>query len=105
MRSPSIGGKAPEFHRRLVFIATRGLMDAPVDRFDFIFHHNLFYLCLDLLMVLGGARDLMVDRRVHRVHKVYLYALPALIVAQNLAIYMWRINPFWWRAITQAILG
>jgi len=24
------------------------------------------------LMVLGGARDLIVGRRVHRVHKVYL---------------------------------
>lgn len=94
--------KRPEFHRRLVFIATCGLMDAPLGRFDFIFDHNLFYLCLDLLMVLGVARDLIVDRRVH---KVYLYALPALIVGQNLAIYMWRINPFWWRAITHAILG
>jgi hypothetical protein len=63
-------------------------MDAPVGRFDFIFDPNLFYLCLDLLMVLGGARELMVDRRVHLVHKVYLYALPALSVGQNLAIYM-----------------
>jgi len=43
-----------------------------------------------------------VDRRVH---KVYLYAPPALIVGQNLAIYMWRINPVWWQRITHAILG
>lgn len=94
--------KRPAFHRRLVFVATCGLMDAPVGRFDFVFDHNLFYLCLDLLMALGIARDLVVDRRVH---KVYFYALPALIVGQNLAIYMWRVDPFWWRTITHGILG
>jgi len=94
--------KRPEFHRRLLFIATCCLMDAPVGRFDFVFNHNLFYLCLDLLMVLGVVRDLVVDRRVH---KVYFYALPLLIVGQNLSIYMWRINPSWWRAITHRILA
>ncbi len=92
----------PDFHRRLLFIATCSLMDAPVGRFDFLFNHNLFYLCLDLLMGLGIVRDLIVDRRVH---KVYLYTLPAVIVGQNLAIYMWRINPAWWRGITHAIVG
>jgi FtsH-binding integral membrane protein len=93
---------APEFHRRLMFLATVGLMDAPVGRFDFLFNHNLFFLCLDLIMLLGVARDLIVDRRVH---KVYIYALPALIVGQNFAIYLWRINPAGWRAITHKILG
>ncbi|MGA7568282.1 MAG: hypothetical protein WBW53_19675 [Terriglobales bacterium] len=77
-------------------------MDAPIGRFDFLFNHSLFYLCLDLLIVLGVLRDLFVDGRVH---KVYLYALPLVIVGQNLAIYMWRINPLWWRTITHAILA
>jgi hypothetical protein len=94
--------KKPEFHRRLVFVATAGLMDAAVGRFDFVFNHNLYFVCLDLLILLGVLRDVVVDRRVH---KVYLYALPALIVAQNLAIYMYRIKPYWWRTITHAILG
>lgn len=93
---------SPEFHRRLLFIATVGLMDAAVGRFEFIFNHNLFFLCLDLLILLGVARDLIVDRRVH---KVYLYALPVLIVGQNLALYLWRINPSWWQDITHRITG
>ncbi|HTW31775.1 MAG TPA: hypothetical protein VMD76_08860 [Candidatus Sulfotelmatobacter sp.] len=46
-------------------------------------------------------RDLIVDRRVH---KLYLYALPVLLVGQNLAICMWSINPAWWQRITAAIL-
>jgi FtsH-binding integral membrane protein len=91
-----------EFHRRLMFVATCGLMDAPVARFDFLFNHNLFYVCLDLLIVLGVVRDLVVDRRVH---KVYRYVLPALIAGQSLSIYVWRINPPWWHTITHVILG
>ena len=94
--------KRPDFHRRLIFVATCGLIDAPVARFDFVFDHNLFFLCVDLLIVLGVVRDLVVDRRVH---KVYRYALTTLIAGQSLAIYMWRINPPWWRTITHAILG
>jgi hypothetical protein len=92
----------PELHRRLIFIATCGLMDAPVARFDYVFDHNLFFPCLDLLIVLGVGRDLLVDGRVH---KVYRYALPLLIVGQSLAIYMWRHNPSWWQGITRVIMG
>lgn len=91
----------PELHRRLIFIATCGLTDAGFGRFDYLFNHNLFYLCLDLLIVLGVARDLLVDRRVH---KAYVYALPVLIVGQWLSIYMWRGNPSWWQGITHAIM-
>lgn len=94
--------KRPELHRRLVFIATCALLDAPFGRFDYLFDHNLFYLCLDLVIVLGVARDLLVDGRVN---KVYRWALPLLIVGQSLAVYMWRINPSWWQGITHAILG
>jgi len=92
----------PELHRRLIFIATCGLMSAAFARFDYVFDHKLFYLCVDLVILLGVARDRLVDRRVHQ---VYFYALPLLIVGQNLAIYMWRHNPSWWQGITHLILG
>jgi hypothetical protein len=94
--------KKPEYHRRLVFIASCQLMDAAIGRFDFMFDHNLFFPALDLLITLGMARDWVVDGRVH---KVYRYALPALIVMQGLAVYAWRANPPWWAAITHTILG
>lgn len=94
--------KRPEFHRRLIFVATCVLLDAAFGRFDYLFDHNLFYACLDLVIVLGVARDLLVDGRVH---KVYRWALPLLIIGESLAVYMWRINPSWWQGITHAILG
>jgi len=94
--------KRPEYHRRLIFIATCGLMDAAIGRFDFWFNHSIFYVGLDCLILLGVMRDLIVDGRVH---KVYLYAIPALIVLQSVAVYAWKVNPAWWQAIAHPILG
>lgn len=94
--------KRPEYHRRLVFIATCVLMDAAIGRFDFWFNHNLFYPGLDLLIVLGMVRDWVVDGRVH---KVYVYALPPMIVLQSVTVYLWRANPAWWQGITRAIVA
>jgi len=48
------------------------------------------------------VRDLIVNRRIHQ---VYLYALPALIVAQSIAMYLFRAAPPQWLRITHAILG
>jgi hypothetical protein len=92
----------PEYHRRLIFIASCVLMDAAIGRFDFWYNHSIFYAGLDLLIVLGMLRDWVVDGRVH---KVYFYALPPMILLQSLAVYLWRVNPVWWQAITHAILG
>lgn len=94
--------KKPLYHRPLLFIATCHLMDAAVGRFDYIFNHALFYPVLDGLIVLGMVRDRIVDGRIN---KVYVYALPAIIVIQVFATYTWRVNPPWWAAITHAILG
>lgn len=94
--------KRPEYHRRLLFIATCCLMDAAIGRFDFWFDNRIFYVGLDLLIALGMVRDWIVDGRVH---KVYLYALPPMIALQSLAVYMWRVNPGWWQGITHAIMS
>ena len=94
--------KKPEYHRRLVFIATCLLMDAAIARFDFMFDNALFYPAVGCLILLGIGRDWLVDRRVH---KVYLYALPLLVVVQSLSVYAWKIDPKWWKGITQAIMG
>jgi len=94
--------KKPEYHRRLIFIATCQLMDAAIGRFDFMFYHSLFFPALDVLILLGIARDWVVDGRVH---KVYLYALPIMMVLQSFAVYAWRVNPGWWAGITHAVTG
>lgn len=92
----------PELHRRLLFIATCGLLDAAFGRFDYIFNHGLFFPCLDGVILLGVLRDLYVNRRIH---KVYLYALPPLIVVQAYVTYTWMSSSAWWVRIGNAILG
>jgi hypothetical protein len=94
--------RKPEFHRRLLFLASCALLDAPFGRFLYIFNHSLFYLCLDAVMLLGVARDLVVNRSVHKVYRV---AIPLLCAAQLVVIYLWRGSPAWWLGITKAILG
>ena len=92
----------PDYHRRLIVVATCGLLDAGIGRFDFWFNHSIFYIGVDLFIVAGMLRDLVVDGRIH---KVYLYALPVMIVGQGFVVYLWRVNPAWWQATTHAILG
>jgi hypothetical protein len=94
--------KRPEYHRRLVFIASCQLMQAAFVRFHYIGYHGLFYPALDVLIVGGMLRDFVVDGPVNR---VYLYVFPPMIVLQAWAMYLARVNPSWWRAATLAILG
>jgi hypothetical protein len=70
----------PDLHRRLMLIATCGLTAAAFVRFPPVFHPwPYFYVGVDSLIFLGVLRDVIVDRRIHA---VYLYMLPLLILAQ-----------------------
>ena len=94
--------KKPELHRRLMLIATCGLLDAAFGRIDYLFNNSLFFLCLDGVILLGAGRDLVVNRRIH---KVYLIALPVLMVCQGFVVYTLRSSSHWWIRIADAILG
>jgi hypothetical protein len=92
--------KKPEYHRRLVLIATCVLTAAGFGRFPMI-PHPWFYAGVDALILLGVARDLIVNRKIH---VVYRYALPALIVCQVFAIQIWLHHPAWWVKVSNAII-
>ena len=94
--------KRPQYHRRLVFMASCQLMQAAFVRLPYIGIHDLFYPALDVLIVAGMLRDVVVDGRVNR---VYVYVFPAMVVLQAWATYLERANPGWWKTATQAILG
>ncbi len=91
--------KKPEYHRRLVLIATCALTGAGFARFPMVPLH-WFDVGIDALILLGVARDLIVNRRIH---VVYRYALPVLIVCQIFAAQLWLQHPAWWMRITNAI--
>jgi hypothetical protein len=94
--------RKPELHRRLLFLGTCGLLDAAFGRYDYLFNHNICFVAVGAVMLLGVARDLLVERRVHIVYRV---ALPSYVVLQVIMIYLWRGAPAWWSHIGQAILG
>jgi hypothetical protein len=94
--------RKPELHRRLIFIATSVLLAAAFGRFPYLASHNIFYIGVDAVIFLGVIRDLLVNRRVHTIYRI---ALPALIVVQATAIYLFLGAPEWWVRVTHAIAG
>ena len=94
--------KKSEFHRRLILIASCALTAAAFGRFPpEILPHVVFYAGVDILILLGVVRDLIVNRRVHQ---VYLYALPAFIVAQIAVMHTYLHASPWWLKIAHSIL-
>ncbi len=94
--------RKPELHRRMMLLATCGLLDAAFGRVDFIFNNSLFFLCVDAVILLGVGRDLIVNRRMH---KVYLIGLPVMMICQAFVVYTLRSGSYWWVSIAHAILG
>lgn len=95
--------KQKEFHRRLILVASCALTAAAFGRFPpQILPPTIFYAGVDLLILLGVARDLIVNRRVH---PVYLYVLPIFIVGQTIATYTYLHASPYWLKIARSILG
>ena len=94
--------KKPELHRRFIFIATCGLLSAAFGRSQYLSDHNLFYAGVDAVILLGVVRDLLVNRRVHR---VYLISLPVLIACQAFVVHTYTSGAAWWLRIADRVLG
>jgi len=94
--------KQPEFHRRLMLMATCVLTSAAFARFPWeAFSDNWFYAGVDGLILLGVTRDLVVSRTVH---PAYRYALPALVAGQIFVVRTYLATPVWWMHAVNAIV-
>ena len=94
--------KKPEFHRRLMFAATCALTAASFGRFpERLLPHDFFYAGVDFLILFGVVRDVIVNRRVH---KIYYYVLPAFIVGQTIVMSTVIHNLPYWTRIAHSIL-
>ena len=93
--------KKPEYHRRLMLVATCALTAAAFGRLphSFLPVRALFYVGVDALILLGVARDLIVTRSVHR---VYLVALPLFMAGQTFVALSFTTS--WWYRIAKWIL-
>lgn len=102
--------KKPELHRRLLLLATCALTAAAFSRFPprmlpvlpGALEFACYYGGVDLLILMGVARDLIVDKRIHR---VYLYGLPAFIAGQTVVIFLYQYDWPLCVKITHAVVG
>jgi hypothetical protein len=77
--------KKPNYHRRLMFIASCAITAAAFGRFPLLAHKPLIiYPWVDLLIIFGVLRDLLADAKIN---VIYRYALPLLVAVQAFAIY------------------
>lgn len=92
--------KRPDFHRRLMLISTCALTEAAFGRIPSL--PSLFAPAgVDALILLGVVRDIIVERRIH---KVYLYTLPTMIFLQIIAEYTYVHQSSWWIEIGSYLL-
>lgn len=96
--------KRPEYHRRLMLIAACVLTAAAWGRMPGPSNvaYISFYSGVDALILMGVLRDLVVNRRVHA---VYLWVLPPLVLLQLGAIAIYVQKAAWWIPIGRAFIG
>lgn len=95
--------RKPEYHRRLMFLATCCLTAAAYPRMPMITVTAIrWYGGVDALIAVGVARDLLVERRVHRVYQVV--AVPLLAV-QTLTMATFLNRPGLWMAVANRLVG
>lgn len=94
--------RKPELHRRLFFLATVELTGAGFGRIDWLFTHNLMFFCADALMCTGILRDWIVDRRIHR---VYIVAIPVIVLWHGWVTWMYLHPPAWWVWLAHLWMG
>ena len=87
-------------HKRLLLICTCSMMGAAIARFPFVPGIPWAYAGVDLLILLGALRDYLAERRVHA---VYCWALPGIVAAQLLALYLAGSAPPFWTAALRLI--
>jgi hypothetical protein len=95
--------RKPEHHRRLMLLAACFLTSAAFGRFPprLLPDNPLwFYAGVDLLILMGVARDLAVLKRVH---PVYIFALPAAFAAQVGALTLFRTAVPAWTAVARGL--
>jgi hypothetical protein len=95
--------KRPEYHRRLMLLATCALTIAAFNRFPAsIVPDNWGYAAVDVLILFGVGRDWFVTKRIH---PVYLYGLPIMILGQALTMYIYLTRAPEWMVFAHKIIG
>jgi hypothetical protein len=83
--------RRPEYHRRLMLIATCAITSAAFARFpSWLIPDNCFYLGVDGLILVAIAWELIAT---HRIHPVFRLGLPILVIGQGLTMCIFLLAP------------
>lgn len=95
--------RKPEYHRRLMFLATCCVTAAAFPRMPFITITAVrWYGGVDALIVMGIARDLLIERRLHQVYRI---AMAPLLISQTITMTVFINRPPFWMAIADKLIG
>jgi hypothetical protein len=94
--------KNTAIHRPLMLLATCVLTDAAFGRIPGMGYMEYSYSGVDALILLGGLRDLAVNRRIHN---IYLASVPLLLAGEAATVYILRHKPAFWMRFAHAVIG
>jgi hypothetical protein len=95
--------RRPDYHRRLILMASCGLTVAAFARFpSWLMPNNVWYLGVDILIVAALIRDLAHEGRLH---PVYGYGLPALMIGQGITMWVYLRRASVWLVIARGLLS
>ena len=94
--------KRPDYHRRLMYLATASIAEAGFGRLPIPGMGVWFYLG-NLPIYFAG---MIYDRvTIGHVHKVYLWMVPFIITVEAISMYLWLAHPAWWVATCRWLIG
>lgn len=82
--------KKPDFHRRLMLLAACSVTPPAISRIPAIHSLGAIYVITDMLILAGVCNDLVTQRTVH---KVYVWALPLVLIGQGILLYIMGAEP------------
>jgi hypothetical protein len=94
--------KRPDRHSRLMFLAIATVAETGFGRLPIPGATQWFYLS----NIAFYAAAIIHDRvTLGRVHKVFVWAVPLIVLDEALAMYLWLDHPAWWLAICKWLTG
>jgi hypothetical protein len=95
--------RRPDYHRRLMLMASCGRTVAAFARFpSWLMPNNAWYLGVDILFAAALICDLAYEGRVH---PVYSYGLPALMIGQGITMWVYLSRARVWLVIARGVLS
>lgn len=94
--------KRPAYHRRLMFLAMASIAEAGFGRLPIPGASTWFFLSNLMLFGMAVLHDLWTSGRLH---PVFVWGVPLILLDEGIAMYLWLAHPAWWLAICTSLTG